>query len=110
MKLNEYTIVTEDIKNIRYVKYTMTPSGNFVWIDEVEATLSSGVVFTLGDVNDNGEIEKYDYIAVKRAVMGTLALNDVQKLAADINGKDGVEKYDYILIKRHVMGTYKIGQ
>ena len=110
VKLNEHTIVTEDIKNIRYVKYTMTPSGNFVWIDEVEATLSSGVVFTLGDVNDNGEIEKYDYIAVKRAVMGTLALNDVQKLAADVNGKDGVEKYDYILIKRHVMGTYKIGQ
>ena len=110
VKLNEYTIVTEDIKNIRYVKYTMTPSGNFVWIDEVEATLSSGVVFTLGDVNDNGEIEKYDYIAVKRAVMGTLTLNDVQKLAADVNGKDGVEKYDYILIKRHVMGTYKIGQ
>jgi glycerophosphoryl diester phosphodiesterase len=110
VKLNEHTIVTEDIKNIRYVKYTMTPSGNFVWIDEVEATLSSGVVFTLGDVNDNGEIEKYDYIAVKRAVMGTLTLNDVQKLAADVNGKDGVEKYDYILIKRHVMGTYKIGQ
>jgi hypothetical protein len=88
----------------------MTPSGNFVWIDEVEASLSSGVVFSLGDVSDNGEIEKYDYIAVKRAVMGTLALNDVQKLAADVNGKDGVEKYDYILIKRHVMGTYKIGQ
>ena len=65
--------------------------------------------YTLGDLNANGEIEKYDYIAVKRAVMGTLALNDVQKLAADVNGKDGVEKYDYILIKRHVMGTFTIG-
>ena len=108
VNLLEHTIVTEDIKNIRYIKFTITPTGNFVWIDEVEATLSSGVIYTLGDVNDNGEIEKYDYIAVKRAVMNTLTLSDVQKLAADVNGKDGVEKYDYILIKRHVMKTYTI--
>ena len=108
--LLEHTIVTEDVKRARYVKYSIARTGNFVWIDEVEATLSSGVVYTLGDVNDNGEIEKYDYIAIKRAVMGTLELDDIQKLAADVNGKDGVEKYDYILIKRHVMGTYKIGE
>lgn len=64
----------------------------------------------LGDVNGKDGIEKYDYIAVKRAVMGTLTLTDAQQKAADVNGKDGVEKYDYILIKRHVMGTYVIGQ
>jgi lysophospholipase L1-like esterase len=64
--------------------------------------------YKLGDVNDNGEIEKYDYIAVKRAVMGTLTLDETQQKAADVNVKNGVEKYDYILIKRHVMGTFKI--
>ena len=63
----------------------------------------------LGDVNANGEIEKYDYIAVKRAVMKTLTLTDDQLKIADVNGKDGVEKYDYILIKRHVMKTFVIG-
>ncbi|MBR5285521.1 MAG: discoidin domain-containing protein, partial [Clostridia bacterium] len=50
--------------------------------------------YKLGDVNDNGEIEKYDYIAVKRAVMGTLTLDETQQKAADVNVKDGVEKYD----------------
>ena len=64
--------------------------------------------FTLGDVNANGEVEKYDYILVKRAVMKTVELNNVQTLSADVNGKDGVEKYDYILIKRHVMKTFTI--
>ena len=64
--------------------------------------------YKLGDVNDNGEIEKYDYIAVKRAVMNTLTLDETQQKAADVNGKDGVEKYDYILVKRHVMKTYTI--
>ena len=65
--------------------------------------------YLLGDVNKNGAIEKYDYIAVKRAVMGTLELDETQQKAADVNSKDGVEKYDYILIKRHVMGTFTIG-
>ena len=64
--------------------------------------------YKLGDVNDNGEIEKYDYIAVKRAVMNTLTLDETQQKAANVNLKDGVEKYDYILIKRHVMKTYVI--
>ena len=64
--------------------------------------------FTLGDVNANGEIEKYDYILVKRAVMKTVELNNVQSLSADVNGNGEVEKYDYILIKRHVMKTYAI--
>ena len=65
--------------------------------------------YLLGDVNGNGEIEKYDYILVKRAVMKTVELSNMQTLAADVNGKDGVEKYDYILIKRHVMKTITIG-
>lgn len=63
----------------------------------------------IGDVNGKDGIEKYDYILVKRAVMGTVELTDSQLKAADVNGKDGVEKYDYILIKRHVMGTFTIG-
>ncbi len=64
--------------------------------------------YILGDVNGKDGVEKYDYILVKRAVMGTITLNETQQLAADVNGKDGVEKYDYILIKRHVMGTFTI--
>lgn len=71
-------------------------------------SISEAVQFKLGDVNDNGEIDKYDYILVKRAVLNTIALNDVQKRAANVNEKDGVDKYDYILIKRHVLKTYTI--
>ena len=62
-----------------------------------------------GDVNGDEEIDKYDYIAVKRAVMGTLDFDEVQNAAADVNNDDSVDKYDYVLVKRHVMGTYTIG-
>ncbi|MBQ5837398.1 MAG: dockerin type I repeat-containing protein, partial [Clostridia bacterium] len=56
----------------------------------------------LGDVNLNGAVEKYDYILVKRAVLGTVTLDDEQSANADANENGKVEKYDYILIKRHV--------
>ncbi len=62
----------------------------------------------LGDINGNGEIEKYDYITVKRACMLTLTLSAAQQKIADVNENGSVEKYDYILIKRHCMGTYVI--
>ena len=92
------------------IKFEFTLDGAFMYLNEVEVhgKVSEGGDAMLGDVNGDGEIDKYDYIAVKRAVMGTLTLTDAQKKAADVNGKDGIEKFDYILIKRHVMGTYKI--
>ena len=66
-------------------------------------------MYTLGDVNDDGAVDKYDYILVKRVVMGTFALGETQTLAADVNQDGSVDKFDYILIKRSVMGTYVIG-
>ena len=65
-------------------------------------------MYKLGDVNNDGEIDKFDYIAVKRSVMNTITLNEIQQKAADVNISGDIEKFDYILIKRHVMGTYKI--
>ncbi len=62
-----------------------------------------------GDVNFNGEIEKFDYILVKRACMNTVTLDKKQLLSADVNGNGEVEKFDYILIKRHCMKTFEIG-
>lgn len=72
------------------------------------ATVASAQQKPLGDVNLNGAVEKYDYILVKRAVLGTVTLDDEQSANADANENGKVEKYDYILIKRHVMGTYEI--
>ncbi len=71
------------------------------------SALGDGLLL-LGDVNGNGEVEKYDYILVKRAVMKTVELDEGQLALADVNGNDEVEKYDYILIKRHCMKTYTI--
>jgi hypothetical protein len=97
------TVLKTDISN--YDTYQLLSLNSSIQ----EALNKLKTIIALGDVNKNGEIEKYDYIAVKRAVMGTLSLDETQEKAADVNGKAGVEKYDYILIKRHVMGTFTIG-
>ena len=110
--------------NARYVKFEFGLATTFIFINEVEVF---GVEATtepdpddpivppvdptegkLGDVNNDGKINEYDYIIVARSILGTYTLSDEQKTLSDIN-KDGViNEYDYILIARHHFGTYVI--
>lgn len=62
----------------------------------------------LGDANLNGAVDKYDYILVKRVVMGTAKISEEQIFNADANQNGEMEKFDYILIKRHIMGSFKL--
>ncbi|MBR5011608.1 MAG: dockerin type I repeat-containing protein [Clostridia bacterium] len=65
--------------------------------------------YMLGDVNNDGAIDQYDYILVKRHYFGTRILTDDEMTRADVNGDGVINQYDYILIKRHYFGTYTIG-
>ena len=64
--------------------------------------------YTLGDVNNDGAINQYDYILVKRHYFGTRILTDAEMKPADVNTDNKVDQYDYILICRHYFGTYVI--
>ncbi|MBR6563777.1 MAG: discoidin domain-containing protein, partial [Clostridia bacterium] len=62
-----------------------------------------------GDVNNDGTINQYDYILVKRHYFGTRLLTDDEMSRADANADGTVNQFDYILICRHYFGTYVIG-
>ena len=62
-----------------------------------------------GDVNNDGVVNQYDYILVKRHYFGTRILSDGEMDNADVNKDGKVDQYDYILICRHYFGTYVIG-
>ena len=62
-----------------------------------------------GDVNNDGAINQYDYILVKRHYFETRYLTADEEVRADANRDGKVDQYDYILIARHYFGTYKIG-
>ena len=64
----------------------------------------------LGDVDFDSDVDTMDYIKVKRAVMGTYTMTELEELAADVNVSDSLKMSDYILIKRHAMGTFVIAQ
>lgn len=77
-------------------------------IIENTTKLQNEIFYSLGDVNNSGKIDTFDYIAVKRSILGTLDLTDLQTVAADVNKNGETEKFDYILIKRNILGTYEI--
>ena len=63
----------------------------------------------LGDVNNDGAIDQFDYILVKRHYFETRLLTDDELPRADVNGDEVIDQFDYILVKRHYFGTFVIG-
>ena len=63
-----------------------------------------------GDVNKDGEVDKFDYIFVKRLCLGTVKGLISQLGSSDVNRDGTIDKFDYILVKRQVLGTYKIAE
>ncbi|MBO5914395.1 MAG: hypothetical protein J6Q72_03520, partial [Clostridia bacterium] len=61
-----------------------------------------------GDVNNDGTINQYDYLLVKRHHFETRVLTSDEALRADVNKDGSVNQYDYLLIARHYFGTYVI--
>jgi len=61
-----------------------------------------------GDIDGNGKLESKDYLMLKRAILGTFELSDVQKLASDADGNGKGETKDYLMLKRHILGTFDI--
>ncbi len=62
----------------------------------------------VGDVNNDGEVDKNDYIALKRYCFETVQLDEESIRAADINNDGEINKSDYNALKRACFGTYKI--
>ena len=59
--------------------------------------------FIKGDVNQNGKLDIYDAILIKRAIMDTVKLSDLQLGLADVNSDGKVNTYDYITLKKKLM-------
>ncbi|MBR6562843.1 MAG: discoidin domain-containing protein [Clostridia bacterium] len=85
---------------------TNTSSASYIYLTVPEKPEPN---VTLGDVNDDGAINQYDYILVKRHYFGTRYLTDDETTRGDVNEDGTVNQFDYILICRHYFGTYVIG-
>ena len=101
-KLGGFKILPVSVKN-----------GNLVFdrVEEEEPDIPPVIEpeIALGDVNNDGAIDQFDYILVKRHYFETRLLTDDELPRADVNGDKTIDQFDYILIKRIYFGTYTIG-
>ncbi|MCH5279701.1 MAG: S8 family serine peptidase [Christensenellaceae bacterium] len=76
------------------------------WLDNVELHLVNAPDpdYTLGDIDDNGQINIQDAVLALRYSMGLTDLTDIQLLAADVNCDGYVNIQDALLILRKAMG------
>ncbi len=57
-----------------------------------------------GDVNGDNRIDEFDYVLIKRAVLGLIQLNASQQEVADMDGDNDLTAIDYLLVKRKALG------
>ena len=62
----------------------------------------------IGDVDGNGVMDAYDYMMLKRHILGTFKLSEEGLALADVDKNGEVNSYDYMLLKRAILGTYTI--
>ena len=103
-----FMVESASVIGINCVNGILSGSGSVKSVSIEKAPAIEKPEFVRGDANGSGDVEKYDYILVKRYCMSTIVLSDTQMLAADANDNGEIEKYDYILIKRHCLGTFTI--
>jgi len=84
---------------------------NFVVDEDIthNIILASGMVDRLlGDVNNDGDVNKADYVQLKRFCFETVVLDEASLLAADVNQDGEVNKADYVHLKRFCFETMNI--
>ena len=80
--------------------------GGWVFISEfaAEGTLSPDEpIYARGDVNGDGKVNMFDYLAVKSHCLGKTALTDEQLLRADLSGDGKINMFDYVALKNLVV-------
>lgn len=65
----------------------------------------SATAYTLGDVNEDGQITQDDLTLVQNYIQGTQALTDKQLKAADVNKDGKVNSGDSLLISKYINGS-----
>ena len=63
-----------------------------------------------GDVNGDGEIDLFDFVAVKRSILGIADPLGVYWKAADCNRDGEIDLFDFVAVKRCILGLGSVKQ
>ena len=83
-------------------------TGCVVSLMDGDEAVDSLTVVVLGDVDGDGEILAFDYVAVRFDLMNAPPLTGAYERAADADHDGEVLAFDYVAIRRHLMGKTNI--
>lgn len=89
---------------------TVSKSTNIGTGFTVKLNSISYTAVVMGDIDGDGELTVYDYVAVKRAYLNTVKLNNLQLEAAGVAPGGRLSPINYIMVKRAYFGTYDINR
>ena len=67
-------------------------------------------IILYGDVNGDGEIDLFDFVAVKRSILGIADPLGVYWKAADCNRDGEIDLFDFVAVKRSILGLGSVKQ
>ena len=79
-----------------------------IYVKNVQFKVPDESSIKKGDINDDGDIDQYDYILAKRIHFKNYTPDSAQAIRGDVDNDGDNDQYDYILIKRHHFGNYVI--
>lgn len=83
-----------------YTDGDSAPGGRFAFHFEGTASYQQTIK---GDINGDGKVNSLDYIMLKKYILGSITLTDVQKQNSDVNGDSKINTFDYMKIKSMIM-------
>ncbi len=92
----------EDILN----EYVENNSSLYYWAGRNDANgpeFSETPPFLKGDINGDGKVNLFDYVALKSHVLGKSPLSEDKLVRADVNGDGKINMFDYVALKTLVV-------
>ena len=63
-----------------------------------------------GDANGDGEVDLFDFVVVKRSILGISEPSGIYWKAADCNKDGEIDLFDFVVIKRYILGLGDVNQ
>lgn len=75
-------------------------------VDQWDITIPEEPTFAEGDVNADGKVNIFDYMAVKAYYFGLVKFNSAQFVRGDLDVDGDIDIFDYMILKRIVLKGY----
>ncbi|NLC54257.1 MAG: hypothetical protein GX769_00010 [Erysipelothrix sp.] len=110
---NNFNVIPIPTSNTPHFDYNWQTSVGYIKKDKIRILYSSikkapPIKIMYGDVNDDGEIDIFDYVIIANHILNKKILTGQKYIIADVNKDGDVDIFDYVIIANHILGKKSI--